>query len=214
MKSKKIWKTIAVFAFAVVLSVVAGMYRWGDSAHSIGLITARGGKARHPVHLKSGNGHYMLISTATVLPPYRGDARVVLEGMPEIDYNLYFSRPVIDLGISAFPRFRDGVLYDLKPKDRLALWVEMTPPEVDPVCGMAVEEDFIRHIHEGKEYSFCNEMCHETFKKDPETYTKDPGLKGEYTLAFYDTRSDKPVLRVPLIFEGKEASSDAGGHHH
>lgn len=168
----------------------------------------------HPVHLKSGNGHYMLISTATVIPPYRGDARIVLEGVPEIDYNLSFSQPVVDLGIKSFPKFRDGVLYGLEPRDRLALWVEMMPPEVDPVCGMAVEEHFIRHTHEGREYAFCNAMCLEAFRENPETYTEDPGLKGEYTLAFYDTRTDKTVLRVPLIFEGKEASGDEGGHHH
>ena len=206
-------KKIAVFLIAVALSFVAGMYSWDDSAHSIGMITANGGKVRHATTLRSGQERYMLISTAAVIPPYSGDARVVLEGKPEIDYKLYFSRPVIDLGIRDWPRLEGDILYGLKPKHRIALWVEMRPPSVDPVCGMAHEEHFIRHKHDGKEFAFCNQMCLDTFKKDPKEYVDSDGLTGKYSLAFYDTKSSEQVLRVPLNFVGKGEATNGGGHH-
>ena len=73
-------KNILLFCAAVLLSLVAAKYRFNDSAHSIGLIKAGGGKARHPVILEPGYQRYTLITTAAVIPPYRGDAEVVLEG--------------------------------------------------------------------------------------------------------------------------------------
>ena len=65
--------------------------------------------------------------TATVIPPYRGNARLVLEGLPEQDYEIQFSAPVIDLPLRRRPEFRDGVLHGLQPGDRLALWVVIRP---------------------------------------------------------------------------------------
>ncbi|MDH4231386.1 MAG: hypothetical protein OEW04_05070 [Nitrospirota bacterium] len=207
-------KKIAFFTLAVCISLLGATYRWADSAHSIGLIKASGGEARHPSSVESGKTTYTLISTATVMPPYHGDARVVLEGDPEMDYRIYSSDPVIDFGIRRHPRFRDNILYDLQPKDRIALWVVMKPPVLDPVCGMAYQEGFTKHNSNGKDYFFCSVECREKFIANPWIYRGREYVRGKYTLAFYDTKTEKPVLRVPLIFTGKGEMKDAGEHHH
>lgn len=207
-------RKILFFLLAVCISLLAATYRWTDSAHSIGLIRASGGEARHPSTFGSGKSFYTLIATATVIPPYRGDARVVLEGNPEIDYRIYSSDPVVDLGIRRQPRFKDNVLYDLQPKDRIALWVSMKPPVLDPVCNMAYQDSFTKEQIDGKDYVFCSNRCRDAFKADPEKYKGREYVRGSYTLAFYDTKTDKAVLRVPLIFKGKGELKDAGEHHH
>lgn len=207
-------KHIVFFTAAVIISLVAATYRWGDSAHSIGLIRALGGEAKHPSFLESGNDRYALITTATVLPPYRGDAKIVLEGSPAMAYEIYSSGPVIDFHARRRPVLKDSILYDLRPKDRIALWVMMYPPVVDPVCGMAYEEGFIRHAYKGKEYRFCGEGCLKAFKDDPERYRGMSQGRGKYTLAFNDTTTGASLLRVPVIFKGKGDADHAGAHHH
>jgi YHS domain-containing protein len=209
-------KSVVFFILALVASFLAATYRWGDSAHSIGLIKASGGEARHPAYLRSGEGSYALIATATVISPYRGDARVVLEGTPRIDHGIYLSGPIVDLGIRRNPELRDNVIHGLQPEDRIALWVVMKPPTIDPVCGMPYEEGFLLASHEGREYFFCSEACAGAFRDDPGKYKdKDKGtITGRYTLAIYDTKTNRPVLRVPVIFTGKGEASDAGGHQH
>jgi hypothetical protein len=128
-------KKIIFFVFAVLISLAGASHRWGDSAHSIGLITAEGGKVRHPTILPSGKDRYTLIVTTTVIPPYRGDARVVLEGTPELDYRIYVSAPVVDLGLARHPVFKDGVLYDLQPRDRNAIWLSIRSKEGEEING-------------------------------------------------------------------------------
>ena len=64
-------KRLAVFSFAVVLSVAAAWYRPGDSAHAMGMVSVKGGKARQTVHLPSGKDRYTLVVTGTVMPCVR-----------------------------------------------------------------------------------------------------------------------------------------------
>jgi len=128
-------KKIAFFALSAGLSLAAAGHRWGDSAHSMGLIGTGGGKSRHPAHLGSGRSRYTLITTATVMPPYRGDARVVLEGEPRLDYEIHLSAPAVDLGVRRKPELREDILHDLRPFDRIALWIVMRPPAGGPDGG-------------------------------------------------------------------------------
>ncbi len=207
-------KNFVFFVLALVASFLAATYRWGDSAHSIGLIKASGGEARHPAYLRSGEDSYALIATATVIPPYRGDARVVLEGEPRIDHRIHLSGPVVDLGIRRNPELRGNVIHGLQPKDRIALWVVMKPPAIDPVCGMAYQDGFLESSYAGKRYFFCTEACAETFRDNPGTYKDNDTVKGKYSLAFYDTKTNRPVLSVPVIFKGKGDAAYAGGHQH
>ena len=206
-------KSIITFVLAVFISLAAAEYRWGDSSHAIGLLSVNGGKARHPSFLESGWNHYTQITTATVLPPYRGDVRVVLEGYPPLDYDLRLSEPVVDLGLRRLPDFRDDILYDVQPRDRLALWVLLRAFPSDPVCGMSVGEEDLSFSYQGKILYFCGEGCLASFRTEPERYKGKDTPRGKYNLAFYDTRTEKSVLKVPLIFKGKEDSHASGGHH-
>jgi len=207
-------KTVIFFILAFAISLLAATHKWGDSAHSIGLIKASGGEARHPAYLNSGEDGYMLIATATVIGSYRGDARVVLEGEPAMDHKIYFSGPVVNLGLRRNPEFRNNILYHLEPKDSIALWVAMKPPRIDPVCGMAYAEGFNKLTHDGREYVFCSDACSAAFKKNPGKYAGGSGVRGRYNLAFYDTKTGRLVLNVPIIFKGKGDAKDAGHHDH
>jgi len=207
-------KNIIFFVLAVGISLLGSTWRWGDSAHSIGLVKASGGEARHPSFLESGKDGYTLIATATVIPPYRGDARVALEGEPKMEYKLYASGPIINLGVRHWPVFKDDTFYNLNPRDRIALWVVMKPPVIDPVCGMAYQSGFSKYAYKGKDYFFCSEGCMNSFRTAPEKYKDLDSVRGKYNLVFYDTKTEKSVLRVPVIFKGKGDMKDAGEHHH
>lgn len=128
-------KKIVFFVFAVLISLAGASHRWGDSAHSISLISAEGGKVRHSTILPSGKDRYTLIVTTAVIPPYRGNARVALEGTPELNHQIYVSAPVVDLDLTRHPVFKDGVLYDLQPRDRNALWLAIRSREGEEIKG-------------------------------------------------------------------------------
>lgn len=53
-----------------------------------------------------------------------------------------------------------------------------------------------------------------SFRTASEKYKELDGVRGKYTLVFYDTKTDKSVLRVPVIVKGKGDMRDAGEHHH
>lgn len=207
-------KSLITFVLAVLVSLAAATYRWGDSSHAIGLMSKSGGKTRHPSFMQSGWDRYTQITTATVLPPYRGDVSVSLEGYPPLDYEIRFSAPVIDLGIRRLPVFKDNIIHDLKPKDRLALWVLMHSFPIDPVCGMAVRDGDISFNYNEETIYFCADTCLEQFKADPQRFKDIKGPRGKYNLAFYDTRTGQSVLNVPLIFKSKEETPDASCEHH
>lgn len=160
-------KRALVFLAAVAFFVAAAWYRPGDSAHAMGLVSVDGGRARHPVHLPAGGGRCTLVVTGTVLPPFQGNARVVVEGDPPLSYQVYGSDPIVDLGLRHRPRFEDETLTGLRPRDRFSLWVVMRPSGEGPAS-----------------------------------------LQGRYHVTFYDVATDKPVLRIPVLFGGEE------GHHH
>ncbi len=206
-------KSLITFFLAVLVSLAAATHRWGDSSHAIGLMSANGGKTRHPSFLKNGWDRYTQITTATVLPPYHGDVSVALEGYPSLDYEIRLSAPVVDLGMHRLPVFKDNILYDLQPRDRLALWVHMRAFPRDPVCGMAVRGGDLSLNHKGQTVCFCAKGCLERFKADPERYKSIKGPQGRYDLAFYDTRTGQSVLKVPLIFKSKEEPPDASCAH-
>lgn len=174
-------RSLTYFVLAVAVSLVGAGYRFYDSAHSIGLIHAKGGKVRHPAILDGGRSFYTMIATATVLPPYQGDARVVLEGNPPMTCSIYNSGPLIDLGVHRQPEFRDNTFYGLHPQDRLALWVAMRPAPPNPgeIAGQGLQANSDA-ISNGK--------------------ASRQGLDENLALAFYDTKSNLPILRIPIIF--------------
>jgi hypothetical protein len=124
-------KTILVFFAAVAASSALAMLRFGDSGHAMGMLSLKGGKVRHAVHLTPGKRQYVVALTGTVQPPYRGNARLTVEGQPEMDCEISSPGPVIDLGLRRRPLLHDNVLEDLQPKDRFSLWVVMRPRNTD-----------------------------------------------------------------------------------
>lgn len=118
-------KTLLIFIVSCAFFTLAATYRFHDSAHSMGMIKKGGGMARHPAVLDKDRDSYVLIATAGVMPPYRGDARVVLEGDPNLTATFHNSEVPIDLGVYRHPAFRDNTYYDLRPKDRIALWIKI-----------------------------------------------------------------------------------------
>jgi hypothetical protein len=125
----------STFLAAVALATVAGVYHFPDSGHAMGLLSARGGKVTHAVKLPAGQSRYGLVVTATVLPPYRGDATVSVEGNHLPTVAMYASKPVIDLHLRRRPRFDNDTFHDLRPGDHLALWVALTPPPGGRLAG-------------------------------------------------------------------------------
>lgn len=123
-------KTVLVFVVSVAFFTLAATYRFHDSAHSMGMIKKGGGLARHPALLDKHRDSYVLIATAGVMPPYKGNARVVLEGDPTLTATFYNSEVPVDLGVHRHPTFRNNTYYDLRPKDRIALWVRIKRNQV------------------------------------------------------------------------------------
>src|SRR5512138_4009285 len=112
-------RKLAFLAGAVAVSTLAAWYRWPDSAHAIGVIKRGGGTARHPVALQAGQDSYVVIATAPVIPPWRGDAVVSVEGDPAPAWEVGVSRPILDLRLRGWPRQDGNRIRGLEPKDRL-----------------------------------------------------------------------------------------------
>lgn len=186
------------FTAAVTISILGAGYRFTDSAHSIGLLTKDGGRVQHAAHFEGGKSRYVLIATATVLPPYRGDVRVSLENAPGMNYDIYNSEPVLDLGLHRQPSLKEGILYDLQPKDRLALWAVLRP------CNAKVSDSFSKG--EFAPAGQAEESCCPVPDGIPTgivDHNQHLDSKGQTALAFYDTKTGSQVMRVPIIFDQK-----------
>src|SRR5512146_2692425 len=116
-------RNLLFFAGAIAVSLLAAWWRWPDSAHAIAVVKPGGGKARHGVAFRTGPSSYQLVATATVLPPWSGDARLSIEGDPPLRWSAALSRPVVDLGVYDFPRLEGDVIRGLRPRHHIALWV-------------------------------------------------------------------------------------------
>ena len=206
-------RKITFFIVALVIATVAASHRWGDSAHSMGLISKFGGKSRHPAVFDNGHGRRVMITTATVLPPFKGDVRLELSGRTAIEHDFFLSGPVIDFKMKEFPKLESNIIKGLKPKDRIALWVDMTLPPLDPVCGMEVKKGFLRHTHGSKAYFFCAQHCQKEFIASPDRFLDSDSIQGKYSLAMVDTKTGNSVLKIPIIFGERETNGRSGSHH-
>ncbi len=205
-------RKLAFLAGAVAVSLLAAWYRWPDSAHAIGVVKRGGGTARHPVALAAGQDSYVVVTTAPVIPPWRGDARVSVEGEPAVAWRLEVSRPVVDLHLRRWPVQEGDRIRGLEPRDRLALWLKLTPPAADPVCGMACGEDALREAAAGREECFCSEACRDAFRAAPASHPHRRIDHGRWALVLRDDRSGAPLLTVPIVLGGEEAGHDAPHH--
>lgn len=204
-------RKLAFFLGAVLVSTLGAWYRWPDSAHAMGVIAQGGGTARHPVVLAGGRDEYVLVATAAVRPPWRGDARISVEGSPPMALDVEVSRPAVDLGLHRWPSLEGDTLRGLSPGDRVALWVRLRPPRADPVCGMACPEGGPRLAAAGRDECFCSAACEGAFAAAPARHPPRPVSRGRWTLALRDAASGAPVLTVPIVLGGEEGSH--GAHH-
>ncbi len=195
-------KNLVYFSLAVLVSGLLAVHRWGDSGHAIGVISATGGAVRHPAVMEGGKGHYSQITTVTVLPSFQGAARVALVGSPQLDYEIYLSRPVIDMGFRRTPELRQDILYDLRAGDRLSLWTL-----IKPASSSAIDENIPRPAELAGGFSeifpFLKKFINGN-ASDSQTGFLKPSIQGRYHLAFYDAATGKPILTVPLIFTNPE----------
>lgn len=167
------FSTVALFGLSVVISAVAAHHRFHDSAHAMGMLKAGGGSARHPAVLDKERDSHVLIATAGVVPPFRGNARVVLEGGRGLAATFHNAEPVVNFGFHRRPAFRGDTYYDLRPKDRIALWVRITrrkglPERTSGRSAVSLPAEKIR--------------------------TTGP------VLAFYDTATNDRLLSIPIRF--------------
>ena len=181
------WKSALVFALSILVALVAAGYRYADSSHAMGLLTMKGGKARHGFQIRSGENLYALIATASVLPPVRGDVRVSLEGEPAMNYAIYNTEPIIDLGLHRKPRLENGILYGVQPRDRLAFWV-MMQPQVQT------------------EGQHAAGWLHTPTALTGDSSSADHPL----ALRFTDLRTGRELLRIPVVFTDKEEMHHGG----
>ncbi|MCP3178353.1 hypothetical protein MJO47_14705 [Desulfuromonas sp. KJ2020] len=200
------WKTIVIFLGALVFFLVAASTRFYDSAHSMGLIKADGGRARHPIVLDQGLDRYTLIATATVIPPYRGDVRIAVEGMPEMEVEIVNNVPALDLSPHRQPQLRDDVLVNVKPRDRIALWVVLKRkgPGVAS-AGQTISEKQAREA--------SPECCPvvETSPSPTGEVSTQPEPSAQM-LAFYDLSSGKQVLSMPIRFRTERGAGHGETH--
>lgn len=205
-------RKLAFLAGAIAISTLAAWYRWPDSAHAIGVIQRGGGRARHPVALPAGQDAYVVVVTAPVIAPWRGDARLSVEGAPPMAWELEVSRPVVDLHLHRWPRQDGDRILGLEPRDRVAMWVKLTPPAVDPVCGMPCGEDAIRESAGGRDACFCSEACRTAFRADPGHHPPRRLERGKWALTLRDDASGAPLLTVPIVLGGEGAGHGAPHH--
>ncbi len=208
-------KVLLIFVASAALCTVAATHRFRDSAHSIGIISAQGGKARHPIQLEAGLDSYTLIATATVIPPYRGDVRVAVEGEPPMDIRVYNSEPAIDLNPYHHPVFRDGTLYDLRPRDRIAMWVVMTPVVIAPEATGAATTAAAK-VDCCVADDVVDSRSRQGRDGGPEEKTaglSDAGReRAKQFLTFSDTETRRPVLRVPITYLTTGGGEHGEGH--
>lgn len=193
------FSSIGIFILSAAISALAAHHRFQDSAHSMGMLKVGGGMARHPAVLDKERDSYVLIATAGVVPPFRGNARVVLEGGQGLAATFHNAEPAVNLSFHHRPGFHGDTYYDLRPKDRIALWVRIKR------TGPSAEKT-------GQEGGSLSSVA-DTSKECPRCVSEQGAViggvrRGGTALAFYDTATNGQLLRIPIKFSG------AGGENH
>ena len=193
------YSTIGIFILSAAISALAAHHRFQDSAHSMGMLKIGGGSARHPAVLEKERDSYVLIATAGVVPPFRGNARVVLEGVAGLKATFHNAEPALNFALHHRPGFRDDTYYDLRPRDRIALWVRLKRSGPSEVTAGQDGGSVPPALNAANDCSRCVAE-----KKVAREKSNNNGP----ALAFYDTSTNGQLLRLPIKFVG------AGGDGH
>ena len=129
MKKKSVIIIITVVA-TVSICTLAAMYTPPGFGHSVTMVSGDGGISRHPVLLGLNMERYVILVTGTVIPPYRGGFRIVLEGDPKIEHKIYSSYPPsLYLGMNHFHEFGNDTITNIFPRDKFTLAVCIKPEQ-------------------------------------------------------------------------------------
>lgn len=186
-------KTCIVAAVSVAVCTLAATHRFIDSAHALGVLKRGGSTTRHPAKLDGREETTTLIVTARVIPPLWGDARVVLEGAPDRSCSLHNAEPALRLPFLHRPTFRDQTYFDLRPNDRIALWVVLKKRD-----GSAPQPSVT-----AAPAATVTSCCPQTAAGGAAPASRES--RGPQ-LAFYDTRSNERLLTVPISFGSRGGS--------
>jgi len=127
MKKKSVIIIITGVA-TIAICTIAAMYTPPGFGHSVTMVTRDGGISRHPVLLGLNMEKYVILVTGTVIPPYRGGFRIVLEGDPKIEHKIYSSYPPkLHLGMNHFHDFGNDTITNISPLDKFTLAVSIEP---------------------------------------------------------------------------------------
>jgi hypothetical protein len=156
MKLKKFLKgTMFVLAGGLYVLVLGGFVNpnLNDSGHAIGMLSASGGSARHPVEYDLNEailGRFTLMLTAKVLPPVSGDLAVHLIGPEKLDYVVSTRYPP---GVPLFNRrdgwytFEDSTFKGVTPGSDLVIVLRIKPPKDIGRYTLVISDDLTGKLY-------------------------------------------------------------------
>ncbi len=127
-------KNIIILSLTAVITLalctIFAMYSTPGFGHCVTVMSKDGGMALHPVLLGLNKHRYVFLVTGTVKPPFKGNVKIVLEGLPEVNYKV-FSRypPYFDFGIHKFNLFNDNTLINMNGGYQYALTISIKPDQ-------------------------------------------------------------------------------------
>jgi hypothetical protein len=127
-KRNSVIKIILTIIITLTVCTIAAMYTPPKFGHSVTMITKDGGISRHPVLLGLNENKYVVLVTGTVKSPYRGNVRIVLEGEPKINYEIYSQYPPeLNLGIHKFHDFENNTIRNISAWEKFMLTLSLKP---------------------------------------------------------------------------------------
>jgi hypothetical protein len=127
-KNNSVIKISFTILITLLVCTIAAMYSKPNSGHAVTTISKTGGVSRHSVLLGLNENKYVLLVTGTVKSIYSGNVKIILEGEPKIDYQIY-SRypPELKLGIHKFYDFENNTIKNITAGDKFILTVCIKP---------------------------------------------------------------------------------------
>ncbi|MFA4851591.1 MAG: hypothetical protein WC868_11020 [Bacteroidales bacterium] len=126
-KNKFILKSCLSIIVVVLLFITKSMYTSPSFSHVGGVITKNGGTAKYPALLGLDEDKYVIYASGKVESAFEG-IKIVLEGEPEIDYNIKsYYPPAIDLGYHKFYEFENNTIKNISARERFTLIVSINP---------------------------------------------------------------------------------------
>lgn len=125
-KNKFILKSGVAIIVGILIFVLQEMYSSPRFGHVGGMITKNGDTA-HAGLLGLNEDNYVIYVSGIAKSPFES-IKIVLEGEPEIDYNIKSQNPpTIDLGYHKFYEFENNIIRNISADERYNLLVSIKP---------------------------------------------------------------------------------------